>query len=86
MASNERIFARKTNAAAKRISVALSVDLPPDIARQAFYEGVMRKLVWQHPWFMQLLMEDPFFRESYNAEVASRPAAKQHLQNHDVKS
>jgi len=76
MASSERIFARKTDAVAKRISTALSIDLPPDIARQAFYEGVMRRLVWRQPWFMQLLMEDPFFRESYHAEVALRPATQ----------
>ena len=59
IAQHENRTQESVNGIGERI---FAIDLPPDIARQAFYEGVMRRLVWRQPWFMQLLMEDPFFR------------------------
>ena len=49
-------------------------DLPEAASPQAALEQVVGELAQLQPWFMELIMEDHYFREAYEAAVARRPA------------
>jgi hypothetical protein len=49
-------------------------DLPELDAPQMALEQVVGELAQLQPWFMELIMEDHYFREAYEAAVARRPA------------
>jgi hypothetical protein len=72
---------RKVDRAVQRAAGAISraidkmiVDLPEGAAPQMALERLVGELVLLQQWPMDLIMEDPDFREAYNAAVAELPA------------
>ena len=65
----QRAAAEISNAVDKMIA-----DLPPYAAPQMAIERLVRELVSLQVRTMQLIMEDPYVRETYEEAVASIPA------------
>jgi hypothetical protein len=64
---------------AARISADLDKmrrDLPEGAAPQMALEEVIIELTQLQPWFLELIMEDPIFREAHAVAVARRPAGR----------
>jgi hypothetical protein len=51
-------------------------ELPYPAAPQMTLELVVDRLTQMQPWFLDLIMEDHNFRETYEAAVARRPARR----------
>jgi Flp pilus assembly protein TadB len=76
---NERQLDRVVERTAARISAAMDKmcrELPEGAAPQMALERVVDRLTQLEPWFLDLIMEDNNFRETYEAAVARRPARR----------
>lgn len=76
-------WSKQIDRAVKRTAIRLGADmdrmvrdLPEDASPQAALEQVVGELARLQPWFMELIMEDHYFREAYEASVARRPASR----------
>jgi hypothetical protein len=76
-------WSKEVDRVARRTAIRLSAamdrmhsDLPDGAAPQMALERVIGELTQLQPWFMELIMEDHFFREAYESAVASRPATR----------
>ena len=74
-------WSREIHRVAKRTAAEISaamndmvLDLPEGAAPDVAMARVVQVLGGHQPRFMQLIMEDPVFREAYEAGVAKRPA------------
>jgi hypothetical protein len=76
---NERQLDRVVKQTATSISAAMDKmcrDLPDGAAPQMALELVVDRLTQLEPWFLELIMENHNFRETYEAAVARRPASR----------